>query len=52
MTELIDLIAIEVMKILIKDKIKRDGNINDYTTYISSTSYNIASEMIKQKTIK
>lgn len=44
-----DKIAIEVMKILIKDFNKRDNNLNDFTTYITSTSYNIANKMIKEK---
>jgi hypothetical protein len=49
MEELIDLIAIEIMKILIKDKNESGNNINDYTTYISITSYNLANEMVKAK---
>ena len=49
MEELIDSIAIEIMKTLIKEKNESGYNINDYTTYISTTSYNLANEMVKAK---
>lgn len=48
MEDLKDKIAIEIMKILIKERVKTD-NINDYTSYITFTSYNLANEMIKEK---